>query len=170
MGKLAEDLPPTPGTYLLHIRLHEKTQINVGRLGEVTLPAGSFAYVGSALGPGGLRGRIGRHLRSDSVKRRHWHIDTLAAAGDITEIWCVAGNDHLECTWSAALEGIGRRPIQGFGASDCSCSSHLIYLENNAAVAQAWKVLEGITRVKMKSLRLWDLSSSEIEDASGENI
>jgi Uri superfamily endonuclease len=168
MINFAEYLTTSPGTYLLHIHLPEVTQICVGRLGKSTLRPGTFFYIGSALGPGGLQGRIGRHLSSGSNKCRHWHIDALTTAGDITEIWWVSKNRHLECTWSSALEGIGRRPIRGFGASDCSCSSHLVYMENTEAVAQAWEVLEGITQVKLKSQRLRDLSPTEIEGSSGE--
>lgn len=169
MNNFAENLTTSPGTYLLHIHLPQLTQISVGRLGVVTLCPGTFFYIGSALGPGGLRGRIGRHLRSGSNKRRHWHIDALTSSSDITEIWWVSENRHLECTWSAVLEGIGTRPIQGFGASDCSCPSHLIYMENAEAIAQARDALEEIMQDKLKSQRLRDLSSNEFNDSSGEN-
>jgi Uri superfamily endonuclease len=159
-----------PGTYLLHIRLPKKTKIHVGRLGDISLPSGSFAYIGSALGPGGLQGRIGRHLRSDSEKRRHWHIDWLTSAGDIIDIWWVAMSNRLECAWSTALGGIGTRPIKGFGSSDCSCPSHLIYMETAEAVSRAWKVLNRSVQAKLKCQRIDELSSSDIESMLGEII
>lgn len=54
----AEDT--TGGTYTLLIALADQTTHEVGRLGRVDLPAGHYAYTGSALGPGGFA-RVDRH-------------------------------------------------------------------------------------------------------------
>jgi len=60
---------------VLILRLPCPATVNVGRLGRVRFPAGWYAYVGSAYGPGGLAARISRHLRPS--KPSHWHLDYL---------------------------------------------------------------------------------------------
>ena len=58
------------GTYALLLHLDSQRRIAVGRLKEFDFPAGHYVYVGSALGPGGLGARIGRHLRP--CTKAHW--------------------------------------------------------------------------------------------------
>ena len=41
--------------------------ISIGRLGQQHFPIGDYFYVGSARGAGGLRARVGRHLRGDGA-------------------------------------------------------------------------------------------------------
>ncbi len=123
-------LPNAAGSYVLVLWLDGPRQITVGRLGSFQLEPGYYLYSGSALGPGGLRARVGRHLRSG--RKPHWHIDALTAVAHITEIWINQGVERLECTWAqtlAALPGI-TPPIPGFGASDCGCRTHLFGLAN----------------------------------------
>ena len=61
-------LPVIPGAYGLVIRLPAEFNGRVGALGSVTLSPGTYLYLGSAYGPGGLAARLRRHLRRD--KRR----------------------------------------------------------------------------------------------------
>ena len=68
-------LPDQPGTYVLILRVFRPASVRVGRLGRFHFPAGWYAYVGSARGPGGLAARISRHLRSPKPSR--WHVDHL---------------------------------------------------------------------------------------------
>ncbi|NLF76767.1 MAG: GIY-YIG nuclease family protein [Chloroflexi bacterium] len=136
----APDLPAAPGTYMLILRLDAPARIIPGRLGPCELPAGLYAYVGSAHGPGGLRARLARHLRHD--KLRHWHIDALTAAAYPVAIWATAAPDRLECTWAralAALPGV-TLPVAGFGSSDCACPAHLFALPEGMLRA-AWRAL-----------------------------
>ena len=67
--------PPThsPGTYALIIALDRARTLQVGRRGKFHFPAGFYFYAGSALGPGGLAGRLERHVRA--AKRLDWHVD-----------------------------------------------------------------------------------------------
>ncbi|GAB4475858.1 MAG: hypothetical protein Kow00124_17380 [Anaerolineae bacterium] len=133
-------LPPLPGSYVLILRLGVPRQITVGRLGAFRLEPGYYLYSGSALGPGGLRARVGRHLRAD--KQPHWHIDVLTAAADITGVWISPGTQRLECAQAhslAALPGINE-PIPGFGASDCGCRTHLFRLADDL-LDTAWQAL-----------------------------
>jgi Uri superfamily endonuclease len=118
------ELPPAGGSYVLLVPLATPLTLDVGRLGRFDFPTGTYAYVGSAQGPGGLRARVGRHLRADKALR--WHVDFLTAAAPVTEVWIDASAARLECAWSgalAALPGV-RQPVPGFGASDCACLTH----------------------------------------------
>ena len=58
-----DNLPTSPGTYALHIYLPSARTLKVGNLGEFNLPHGDYVYLGSAFNPGGLRARLGRHIR-----------------------------------------------------------------------------------------------------------
>jgi len=71
-------LKAIPGTYALILHLSKKLErIEIGKLGRFAFDAGFYVYVGSAFGPGGLKARLQRHLRTD--KPLHWHIDLLSA-------------------------------------------------------------------------------------------
>jgi Uri superfamily endonuclease len=124
----AAGLPAAPGTYLLLLDLPMPTRLAVGRLGTFDFPAGRYAYTGSARGPGGLRARVGRHLRAE--KRLHWHVDYLSARASIVEVWYAESTARLECLWAARLSALpgASQPIDSFGSSDCGCRSHLIRL------------------------------------------
>lgn len=119
-------LPAAAGSYVLLLRTENPLRLTVGRLGDVALPAGWHLYVGSAHGPGGLRGRLAHHLRP--VQKPHWHIDWLRAVADVRKVWFVVGRERCECVWAEALAAQpgAARLIGGFGASDCGCAGHLI--------------------------------------------
>lgn len=116
-----------PGTYVLVLRSTSRRSVEIGRLGVLHLEPGYYAYVGSALGPGGLRARLGRHVRGPG--RVHWHIDYLRALVDPVEAWYCGGPKRREHRWSGALQASFRAvvPLSGFGASDCRCDSHLFF-------------------------------------------
>lgn len=136
----ADRLPSEPGTYCLWLHLAEPLSLRVGQLGERALPPGLCAYVGSALGPGGLRARVGRHLRAEKPVR--WHIDWLTAHALVCAVWLRTGRERLECGWAATLLALPNAAVAwpGFGASDCTCASHLIAIPT-AALAGAWSAL-----------------------------
>ena len=93
--------PPASGTYLLLARLDSAHELVIGRLGSFALPAGWYAYAGSALGPGGLAARLARHRHAD--KRLHWHIDYLLASAVLKASWQITSSIRLECAWARAL-------------------------------------------------------------------
>jgi len=131
-------IPTSPGVYALLLVLREATTLKVDRLGEAHFPAGDYVYLGSARGPGGLRARLGRHLRSGKSRRGtsrpHWHIDYLRRRVDVYG-YCyqvLHTGDHLdslECAWSQAVAALpgAEIPLPRFGASDCrsGCAAHL---------------------------------------------
>ncbi len=119
------ELTDCPGTYVLVLEVREPARIRAGRLGELEVAPGWYAYIGSAFGPGGVVARC-RHHRRISV-RPHWHIDYLRAVSELREIWFSCDSGRREHTWSDLI-GKGKsatQPFSGFGASDCGCRSHL---------------------------------------------
>ena len=114
-----------PGTYILLLALHGDSLIQIGRLGALPFRAGYYLYVGSALN--GLRQRLARHLRA--TKRLHWHIDYLLQRAQVVEVWYHLGPERYECAWARALAQLPTlSPCdKPFGASDCSCRTHLFY-------------------------------------------
>lgn len=135
-----------PGTYVLVVSLPHDGEIVVGALGRLSFEAGYYLYVGSALG--GLGARIGRHLRTR--KRLRWHIDYLLACGSVRDIWYRASPDRQECIWARALARLpGAEPVAvGFGASDCSCRTHLFYSRVRPDLASFRALLPGQPRVE----------------------
>ncbi len=147
-------LPVSAGTYALWFWLTAPLTLSVGRLGQVRLGPGLAVYVGSARGPGGLRARVGRHLRGDG--RPHWHIDALTTQVPVTAVWYTQAAQRLECVWVTQLLTVcdATIPGAGFGASDCSCPAHLLAFPVNA-LPMAWRAL-GCPAV----LTLWALPES----------
>jgi Uri superfamily endonuclease len=119
---------PARGTYLLLAQLDEPVELAIGQLGTFAFPAGWYAYAGSALGPGGLPARLARHARLD--KRLHWHIDYLLHKAVLEASWQIASPARIECAWASAISQLpgARIAVPRFGASDCRCRGHLVYL------------------------------------------
>jgi Uri superfamily endonuclease len=124
-----EELPPRSGTYALVLCCRVRRRMRVGHLGMMELQPGFYVYVGSALGPGGLRARIAHHVRG--ARRPRWHIDYLRAHALLDQIWYCCDLSRREHQWARALEAArdGAVPLPGFGASDCHCRSHLYFFE-----------------------------------------
>ncbi len=120
------DMQAEPGTYILLMLVEKEQSIVVGSLGELQLLPGWYAYVGSAFGPGGVRARCLRHLRGG---RPHWHMDYLRPQTQLLEIWFTHDWASREHDWAGLmLKGRGQMtPFEGFGASDCDCTSHLSF-------------------------------------------
>jgi Uri superfamily endonuclease len=162
------------GAYVIRLRLPAARTLVVrrrvrGRLGRsrtFVLPAGDYLYVGSALGPGGLAARIGRHLARE--KALHWDIDFLLSGPGrpASEVWARASARRgLECRWAAAIARAAgtapvvgrregeRRAVHGFGAGDCtrrcgcgsaapgSARTHLFRVEGEATLPRVRRVL-----------------------------
>jgi len=109
------------GAYLLLCRLATERSIEVGSLGRIAFPPGTYCYVGSARKA--LSRRIGRHLRMR--KTLHWHIDYLRAAADSCTALPIRTADDLEHDLARALRSIAETSVPRFGSSDCVCGSHL---------------------------------------------
>lgn len=118
------------GIYCLILR-NTACSVDVGRLGKIDIEDGYHIYVGSALGPGGLK-RLQRHIRvsqEGNVSKAHWHIDYLFMhpAFDLVSVIYAHSSERMECLLA---KRIGAENVPGFGCSDCNCRSHLFYRRN----------------------------------------
>ena len=113
-----------------------------GRFGTFHLSPGHYIYLGSAHGPGGLRARLGRHLKGDG--QLHWHIDALRRVAEVEAFSfyvspSVAKEEMpLECRWSQILMRLPQAEVAvpGFGASDCrhACPAHLVFFPSRLSI------------------------------------
>lgn len=115
------------GTYILVLQMKKGATITIGKLGEFPFRKGTYVYVGSAFGPGGLSARLKHHL-AVSLKP-HWHLDYLRPFVTVTDIKISLENERLEHVWAEHLSTFPGMtvPIPGFGSSDCRCLSHLFH-------------------------------------------
>ena len=125
MDGIESGIPASKGTYILILHLAQPTRLVIGKLGTFDFPGGWYAYVGSAFGSGGLRGRLKHHLAP--ITNPHWHIDYLRAAATVREVWYIADEIVYEHNWATALLSLPEAavPARRFGASDCKCEAHL---------------------------------------------
>ena len=126
------------------LALEDAEELEIGRLGSRSFPAGIYLYCGSALG--GVVARVSRHLRKE--KKLHWHIDHLLAKGDAMGALVFPGEENQECRMADLLSAHGPilTPVLGFGCSDCSCASHLFHLADEA-------LLEGVLNELNQAIR-----------------
>jgi Uri superfamily endonuclease len=118
--------PATGGTYILLVELDSPATVTIGRLGQIPFVEGVYAYVGSALGPGGLGARIGRY--TCGPKNKHWHIDFLLEHGETLGVLTRQGVRRRECDWSSWIGARALDCVSGFGSSDCRCEGHLYFV------------------------------------------
>jgi sugar fermentation stimulation protein A len=112
------------GIYVGVWLLRAPVRLRMRHLGQVRLPAGFYAYVGSA--QRNLPARLARHARRN--KKRQWHIDWLSTRAVMLGALVLEGDKAVECQVAAALADLYPRPASGFGSSDCRCRSHLFLL------------------------------------------
>lgn len=123
-------LEAKPGTYALILSCSTSGRLQVGRLGAMQLELGYYVYLGSALGPGGLRTRIAHHQKRS--QQPHWHIDYLRLRVSLHSVWCVYDLRRREHEWARAIETMATEAawVPGFGTSDCGCKSHLYFFKS----------------------------------------
>lgn len=125
------------GIYVLIIQVGEDIDINVGALGTKFFTKGLYAYIGSA--QTNMEQRIKRHLRKQ--KQKFWHIDYLLenATVEITKVFFKKANKTEECKIARTISE-KRKPISGFGCSDCNCKSHLFKIDNCSFLQETMQV------------------------------
>ncbi len=118
------------GIYCLVFR-NPACTAGIGALGTISFAAGFHIYIGSALGSGGMK-RLERHCRlaSGENKRLTWHVDYILADPRFELRYAIYAptKERLECGLAGALGGTG---IRHFGCSDCTCTAHLLYREDD---------------------------------------
>lgn len=129
-----DTIPTDKGTYILVLHLADAAQITVGKRGTFAFPAGWYAYVGSAFGAGGLRGRLKHHLTP--VNNPHWHIDYLRTVATVRHVWGIVSETVYEHRLAAVLATLpgASLPAPRFGASDCQCAAHLIHMGQRSEI------------------------------------
>ena len=138
LDEINQTIPSDPGSYFLWLHLSQPRALWVGKLGQFPFPEGDYVYLGSARGPGGLRSRLGRHLRGNG--KPHWHIDYLRAAAKLRGFGYTIhrkGTKYrapTECDLSQKFAALPEAKIVApcFGASDCQsgCTAHMVYFPN----------------------------------------
>lgn len=115
------------GTYLILFHIEQPVvDLQIGKLGYFRFDAGTYLYVGSAFGPGGIPARLKHHQRHDKP-RPHWHLDYLRPYARLCETWSIMCPIRLEQQWCTVLSKTFAMPIPHFGASDSQCATHLFY-------------------------------------------
>jgi len=113
------------GVYLLQLKVSAELKLKIGALGCYFFPAGYYYYCGSA--QKNMPARLERHLSQN--KKLYWHIDFLLCAAEIEKIYCWEEESDFECRLAEKISSLSESEIivDKFGASDCSCRSHLFY-------------------------------------------
>jgi len=127
------------GLYVLVLGLTKGKKIKAGKLPETYFNPGCYLYVGRA--KRGLKKRLERHLRKD--KKLFWHIDYFLRKAEVMDIW-IKLNSFDECRIVSQIRKFLRNsviPQRKFGASDCRCSSHLLFLPAVADPKKLRKIL-----------------------------
>ena len=73
---LKNNLKSLPGSYVLVLQSKNETASSIGRLGILKIMPGYYLYVGSALGPGGVKARVRHHGRIANNPR--WQLRLLS--------------------------------------------------------------------------------------------
>ncbi len=136
-------LRSSPGTYILKLSLPQNRRIRIGQLGHYSFQSGTYLYIGSAFGPGGVNCRIRRHLCTWG--NQHWHCDYLMAHRQAEAVYFSYSPTKLECSWTRAVAQLSfaSSPVAGFGASDCKehYRAHLVYISDPAGMSNQEKIL-----------------------------
>ena len=123
------------GAYFLYIVVSSDIAIQIGALGILVFPHGNYVYIGSALNS--LEPRITRHILTSlgHTRTTHWHIDYLLREPtvDIEAIYYAESFDKRECLYASQVAKHGE-PVEGFGCSDCKCTSHLFRVQNDSFI------------------------------------
>ena len=141
------------GNYILVLSLKNHESQFIPRFGNVQFSPGIYLYCGSAHGQGGLRSRVTRHLKKNSIP--HWHIDWVKGHMKMLEIWGQVSEDYNECGFSNFISHLenASAAVIGFGSSDCKkkCLTHFWKLPVKDDIENIFnrlaKQYKGITRI-----------------------
>jgi Uri superfamily endonuclease len=121
------------GTYILTIEVLHDSNLIIGSLGEIFFPSGLYFYIGSAMAKTGastLLNRVKRHVLKTIDKKVHWHIDYLLNSeyAKVIRLFLIPSKERYECIIAQEMVKKADKYIPNFGASDCSCKSHLFHI------------------------------------------
>ncbi len=123
------ELPKEPGIYAVILMIERDVSILTRGGKRFTIPRGVYLYIGSAMGGGGIRGRVERYLNRSG--RVFWHIDHLLQRSSVKILGVLYRvyrdpGDH-ESELASKLREIFTG-IPGFGCSDKPGNYSHLYL------------------------------------------
>ena len=143
--EIIDKITDKPGAYGFATRLSEPLALEIGKFDRVNLPKGIYFYGGSAYGPGGLKARLGRHIRPKS--KLHWHIDHVTGTGKMIAAGVVIDGSECEMVDAALTLPGALIPLPGFGSSDCRhCASHLVKLKRISDISKIFDAVGATQR------------------------
>lgn len=114
--------------YLAFFRLDSREEIETGALGKIEFSPGIYIYTGSAMKS--VEKRLERHFSQQENK--HWHIDYFSRKAEPLDYFILPESSEFECFLASILSELGEG-IEGFGCSDCDCSSHLFRFDSSTS-------------------------------------
>lgn len=122
------------GTFGLLLEVASERTTEVGSLGSVRFPPGVYAYAGEA--KRGFDRRVGRLVDAESRARRH--VDRIVDdVADREAVRFPGAVDACDLATHVA-RAPGSLPVIGFGATGCTCLTHLHgFLEADASEVEA---------------------------------
>ena len=122
-------IEPKPATYALILSCTSNARFRSGAWERCNFSAGitftwGARWVQVACVPGSPT------IKSSST-RPHWHIDYLRAHTRLHSVWLSYSGIRHEHEWARAMLKVkdATIPFPGYGASDCSCPSHLYFFK-----------------------------------------
>ena len=154
------------GTYALIFQANQEFVCRVGRRGNFEGFPGSYVYVGSAFGPGGVQARIIHHLKLSP--KPHWHLDYIRPYMQPIAVCYSYSSVRQEHRWATVVSNIAesQNPMHKFGSSDCACSSHLFYFQQTQILVALRKSLKGDMHGSLQ-LHCMNLTKDKIEKLCG---
>jgi len=118
------------GLYVIWMTLSAPVLLQIGALGDLAFTPGTYVYVGTA--QRSRSARVRRHLRIENPRR--WHIDYLRPHVTIESVTLCTGRRDDECRLAERIMAVtgAKRGHPGFGASDCRCGGHLLFLPSDS--------------------------------------
>lgn len=132
------------GLYVIWLQVESACRVRIGALGELDFRPGLYAYVGTA--QRGRSARVARHLRVNKPLR--WHFDYLRPHGHVIAVSYASGSRAGECSLARGVVRTARAEVAypHFGASDCRCPGHLLYMGVPPDFAEMDRQLQMVTK------------------------
>ncbi len=144
----------TKGAYVLVLNVAKDATITVGKLGAIFFAAGTYAYIGSALGSAGFQ-RVRRHIAvfAGHNTKHKWHIDYLSAGATLCRIYTFVTDERIECNLASRLcTSPAFTAVKRFGSSDCKCDSHLFRVRDIRCLESEVEDVAGIFEVTLSKV------------------
>ncbi len=119
-------IPDCKGYYTLIMRIQSSTELYIGSLGRQAIDKGYYIYIGSAMGRGGIKQRVKRHLLKQKTKK--WHIDYITSLPHTKVLYVITICTLEENKEEEISQKLSKKLIpyiKKFGATDKKSYTHL---------------------------------------------